>query len=45
MQVQQHIYLFTRLHETSSNYGIKEEWAHAGLYNCNGRQIELFHVK
>ena len=38
-------YLFTRLHETYSSYEPKEEWPHAGLYNYNVRQIELFHMK
>ena len=41
MQVQQQ--LFTGLQDYSS-CGPKEEWPHAGLYNYNGRQIELFHM-
>ena len=38
-------YLFTRLQKTFSSCEPKEEWPHAGLYNYNGRQIELFHMK
>ena len=38
-------YLFTRLQKTFSSCEPKEEWPHAGLYNCNGRQIELLHMK
>ena len=38
-------YLFTRLQKTFSSYEPKEEWPHAGLYNYNGRQIELFDMK
>ena len=38
-------YLFTRLQKTFSIFDPKEEWPHAGLYNYNGRQIELFHMK
>ena len=38
-------YLFTRLQKISSTCEPKEEWPHAGLYNYNGKQIELFHKK
>ena len=38
-------YLFTRLQKTFSSCETKEEWPHRGLYNYNGRQIELFHMK
>ena len=38
-------YLFTRLQKTFSSCYPKEEWQLAGLYNCNGRQIKLFHMK
>ena len=38
-------YLFTRLQKTFSSCEPKEELPHAGLYNYNGRQIELFHMK
>ena len=37
--------LFTRLQKTFSSCEPKEEIPHAGLYNYNGRQIELFHLK
>ena len=38
-------YLFTRLHKTFSSFEPKEEWPHAGLYNYNITQIELFYMK
>ena len=38
-------YLFTGLKKTLSSCEPKEEWPHAGLYNCNGRDIELSHMK
>ena len=38
-------YLFTRLQKTFSSCEPKEEWPHAGLYDYNGRQIELFNMK
>ena len=38
-------YLFTRLQKTLGRCEPKQEWPHAGLYNYNGRQIELFHMK
>ena len=38
-------YLFTRLQKTFSSCETKEEWPHRGLYNYNGRQIGLFHMK
>ena len=38
-------YLFTRLHKTLSSCEPKEERPHAGLYNYNVQQIELFHMK
>ena len=37
-------YLLTKLQPKLSSCEPKEEWPHAGLYNYNGRQIELFHV-
>ena len=37
--------LFTRLQKAFSSCEPKEELPHTGLYNYNGRQIELFHVK
>ena len=37
------IHLFTRLQKTFSSHEPKGEWPHAGLYNYNRRQIELFH--
>ena len=40
MQVQQHIYL-----EDYRRYSVVVELPHAGLYNYNGTQIELFHIK
>ena len=43
MQVQQR--LFTRLQETFSSFKPREGWPHVCLYNYNGRQIELFHMK
>ena len=38
-------YLFTRLQKTFSSCEPKEEWTHAGLYDYNDRQIELFNMK
>ena len=38
-------YLLTRLQKKFNSYEPKEEWLHAGLYNCNERQIEVFHMK
>ena len=38
-------YLFTRLQKIFSSCYPKEEWQLAGLYDCNGRQIKLFHMK
>ena len=38
-------YLLTRLHKTFSSRESKEEWPNAGVYNYNGKQIELFHMK
>ena len=38
-------YLFTRLQKTFNSCEPKEKWPHTGLYNYNGRQIELFHMK
>ena len=38
-------YLLTRLQQKFSRCEPKEEWAHVGLYNYNGSQIELFHMK
>ena len=38
-------YLFTRLQKTFNSCETKEEWPHRGLYNYNGRQIELFYMK
>ena len=38
-------YLFTRLQKIFSSCYPKEEWQLAGLYNSNGRQIKLFHMK
>ena len=37
------IHLFTGLQRTFGSHGPKGEWPHAGLYNYNRRQIELFH--
>ena len=43
MQVQQRIYLQDyRRHSVAEP---KEEWLLAGLYNYNGRQIQVFHMK
>ena len=39
------ICLLTRLQKKLSSFEPKEEWPHAGLYNYNRRQIELFHIK
>ena len=36
-------YLLTRLQEKFSSCEPKEELPHAGLYNYNGRQTEVFH--
>ena len=36
-------YLLTRLQKKFSSCEPKEELPHAGLYNYNGRQAELFH--
>ena len=38
-------YLLTRLQKKISSCEPKEELPHAGLYNYNGKQIELFHMK
>ena len=38
-------YLFRRLQKTFCSCEPREELPHAGLYNYNGRQIELFHIK
>ena len=38
-------YLFTRLQKTFNSSKPKEELPHAGLYNYNGRQTELFDMK
>ena len=38
-------YLLTRLQKTFSCCKPKEEWPHAGLYNYDGMQIKLFHMK
>ena len=38
-------YLLTRLQKKFSSCEPKRERPHAGLYNYNGRQIELFHMK
>ena len=38
-------YLFTRLQKTFDSCETKEELPHAGLYNYNGRQKELLHIK
>ena len=38
-------YLFIRLRKTLSSREPKEEGPHAGLYNHNGRKIELFYMK
>ena len=38
-------YLFTRLQKTFISCEPKEQWPHAGLWEYNGRQIELFHTK
>ena len=43
MKVQQHVYL--QDFKTFSSCQPKEEWSHAGLYNYNGKQIELFYMK
>ena len=37
-------YLLTRLQKKFSSCEPKEELPHAGVYNYNGRQIEVFHV-
>ena len=37
--------LFTKLQKTFSSCEPKQEWPHASLYNYNGRQIELLHMK
>ena len=37
-------YLFTRLQKTLSTCEPNEEWPLAGLFNYNGRQIELFYM-
>ena len=36
-------YLLTRLQKKFSSCEAKEELPHAGLYNDNGRQTEVFH--
>ena len=38
-------YLLARLKKKFSSCEPKEELPHAGLYNYNGRQIELFRMK
>ena len=38
-------YLFTTLRKTFSSCEPKEEWSHVDLYNSNGRQIALVHMK
>ena len=38
-------YLLTTVQKKFSSCEPKEEWPHAGLYNYNGSQIELFHMK
>ena len=38
-------YLLTRLQKQFGNCEPKKEWPHAGLYNYNEKQIELFHMK
>ena len=38
-------YLFTRLQKAFSSCEPRGEWPHAGLYQYNGRQIELFHMQ
>ena len=37
-------YLLTTLQKKFSSCEPKEELPHAGVYNYNGRQIEVFHV-
>ena len=39
------VHSLTRLQKKFNSCEAKEECPHAGLYNCNGRQIELFHMK
>ena len=38
-------YLLTRGQKKFSTCDPKEEWPHADLYDYNGKQIELFHMK
>ena len=38
-------YLLAGLLKKFSSCEPKEEWPHAGLYNYNGRQIEIFDMK
>ena len=38
-------YLLARLQKKFNSCEQKEELPHAGLYNYNGMQIELFHMK
>ena len=39
------VYLSRRLQKKFSSCEPKKKWPHAGVYNYNQRQIELFHIK